>query len=273
MRRVNIIIIIVVIVAGAALFSVMGPGAQGIQSTFLGFISPFMKTATAVHDQVKSVSTGLNTKEELEEANSKLETENKALRATNQILRDIEAENNKLRNALEYRQRSVFKLLPARVISRDSSTWWSTVIINRGFEDGVETDQPILTDVGLVGKTTTVSKNTSIVLLATDETCKVAAKIEGTNEKGILSGERVTESNGPGEMQLNFLSKAANLQPGQNVYTEGVSKGNATGVFPSGILIGKVKSFKIRPQDGQALVEPAVDLSSVEDVFVVVGAK
>ena len=43
--------------------------------------------------------------------------------------------------------------------------------------------------------------------------------------------------------------------------------------FTSGILIGTIKEFRTRPLDGQALVEPAVDISQTEDVFVVVGAK
>jgi rod shape-determining protein MreC len=207
--------------------------------------------------------------DELEADNRKLAEVNRALLTTNNLLREIEGENNRLRLALEYRERSVFRLLAARVISRDASTWWNTIKINRGFEDGVETDQPVLTDVGLVGKTTTVSKNESIVVLITDETCRVAAKIEGTPEQGILSGMRVQESGTPGELQLNFLTKNAAVEAGQKVYTAGISNG----VFPSGILIGKVKEFRTRPLDGQALVEPAIDISQTDDVFVVVGAK
>ena len=119
----------------------------------------------------------------------------------------------------------------------------------------------------MVGKTTTVAKNESIVLLISDESCKVASKVEGSNERGILSGRRIGEGEVPTEMQLNFLSKKANLQPGQKVYTEGVTR-EFYRVFPSGIFLGSVKSFQARPLDGQAIVEPAVDLSTVEDVFV-----
>jgi cell shape-determining protein MreC len=45
------------------------------------------------------------------------------------------------------------------------------------------------------------------------------------------------------------------------------------GVFPSGLLIGTVKSFHARELDGQAQLTPAVDMSHLEDVFVVIGRK
>ncbi len=269
MKKLNIALLLAVI--GLAVYlSVLSPAdMQMMQGKFLSVLAPFLRTGSAVQEQLGSMGQGLKTIDELESENRKLNEANRELLTTNNLLREIEGENNRLRLALEYRERSVFRLLPARIISRDASTWWNTVKINRGFEDGVETDQPVLTEVGLIGKTTTVTKNESIVILITDETCRVAAKVEGTREQGILSGMRIQESGAMGELQLNFLTKNAAIEAGQKVYTAGVS----SGVFPSGILIGKVKEFRIRPLDGQALVEPAVDISQTEDVFVVVGAK
>ena len=79
---------------------------------------------------------------------SSLRVENRSLKATNQALRDVEHEVNRLRHALNYRERSVFKLVPAEIVTRDSSTWWRTVTINRGKEDGIESDMPVVTDEG-----------------------------------------------------------------------------------------------------------------------------
>ena len=270
MNRLNGIIIIVIIAVALVISSLGSRTMQNLQAGFLGWIGPFLKTGSAVQEQLGSMGKGLQTLDQLEEENVRLKTENKELSTTNKILRDIEAQNNNLRSALEYKQRSVFRLVPAQVISRDASTWWNTIKINRGFEDGLDVgDQTVLTDAGLVGKTITVGKNISTVLLITDETCKVAAKVEGSLEKGILSGRRIQEAGEAGEMQLDFLTKTADLQPDQKVYSAGVPGG----VFPSGLLLGTVSSFKARALDGQALVTPSVDLSSVEDVFVVVGAK
>jgi rod shape-determining protein MreC len=168
---------------------------------------------------------------------------------------------------LAYRERSIFKLVPAEIITRDASTWWRTVTINRGKQDGVESDMPVVTDEGLVGKTTTVSDNIAVVLLVSDENCRVAANVEGTREQGIVSGERVVRTQAP-MLELNFLSKQANLQPGQKAYTSGVG-----GVFPSGLMIGSVAEYKVRELDGHARLTPAVDIAKLEDVFVVTGRK
>jgi len=187
--------LVVAVLAVAIYFSTISPGAmQSMQSTFMSFLSPFLRTGSAVQENLGSVGRRLQTLDELEVENKKLSVENRELRAENKLLNELEAENERLRMALDFRERSSFNLMPAQIISRDSSTWWNTIRINRGFEDGVEADMPVVTDLGVVGKTTTVSKNEAIVVLITDETCRIAAKIEGTREQGIITGLRIQEN-------------------------------------------------------------------------------
>jgi rod shape-determining protein MreC len=267
MSRTNIIALLIF---GAILGYFLSFGAEStrkFQAAVYQLIAPFLRSGSGLQKQITSVRSGLKTLEELEKENTGLKVENRELRATNQGLRDVEREVNRLRHALNYRERSVFKLVPAVVVTRDSSTWWHTMTVNRGKEDGIETDMAVVTDEGLVGKTTTVASNISIVLLVSDENCRVAATVEGTREQGIVSGERVTTGITP-SLYLNFLSKQADLKPGQKVYTSGMG-----GVFPSGLPIGMVKSFRVRELDGQAQLTPAMDLSHLEDVFIVTGRK
>jgi rod shape-determining protein MreC len=262
--------IIALLIFGAILgyFLSFGPDTtRKLQAGIYQLLSPFLNSGSGLQKQITSVRSGLRSLEDLEKDNTSLRVENRQLKATNQALRDVEHEVNRLRHALNYRERSVFKLVPAEVIARDSSTWWRTVTINRGKEDKIETDMPVVTDEGLVGKTTTVGSNISVVLLISDENCKVATTVEGTREQGIVSGERVAGGLTP-LLNLNFLSKQADLKPGQKAFTSGVG-----GVFPSGIPIGVVKTFRVRELDGQAQLTPAVDMTHLEDVFVVTGRK
>jgi len=258
------------IIALAVLAAILGyfltfgtEGTRKMQAGFYKVISPFL----GLKKQFSTVSTSLKTLEELEKDNGSLQVENRSLKATNQALRDVEHEVNRLRQALNYRERALFRLVPAEVVARDSSTWWRTITINRGKNDKIEPDQAVVTDEGVVGKTATVGDNVTIVLLISDENCKVACTVEGSREQGIASGERVSGSVMP-MLDLNFLSKQANLPNGAKVYTSGVG-----GVFPSGLLVGTVQSFRIRELDSQARITTAVDLTHLEDVFVVTGHK
>ena len=262
------IVALLILAAMLAYFVSLGPDStRKLQASFYQLISPFLTTGSGLEKQITSMRAGLKTLDEMERDNNALRVENRSLKATNQALREVEREVNRLRIALNYRQRSVFKLVPAEIVTRDASTWWRTVTINRGKQDGIEGDMAVVTEEGLIGKTTTVSESIAIVLLVSDENCKVAATVEGTREQGIVSGERVVGALAP-LLDLNFLSKQANLQPGQKAYTSGVG-----GVFPSGLLIGTVKEYKVRELDGQARLTPAVDFSRLEDVFVVTGRK
>ncbi|MDB6149611.1 MAG: Cell shape-determining protein MreC [Chthoniobacter sp.] len=262
-RRVAIISIVVFMVLVGLVLSLSPHNMRRVQAGFLGIISPFLKTGSTMEKKYRDFREGLRTLEQLEEQNKRLTVANKELSATNQTLRGLEAENNRLRNALGYIPRALFNVVPARIIARDAATWYSTVTIDRGSAQGIKADMPVLTEEGLVGKTSIVSEHSSTVVLIADETCRVAAKIEGSREQGIVRGERTSSSSMP-QISLNFLSKQADLKPGQKVITSGVG-----GVFPGDVVIGAIREFKMRELDGYATIVPAVDLTTLEDVFVV----
>jgi len=267
MRRFTIFALIVFVLAVGGLFALGPSGTQRAQTSFLGVIAPFFEKGSDFERKITDIRKGLKTLQELEVENKQLAVSNKELQAINQTLRDLEVENNRLRVAMHYRERAAFQLVPARVIARDASSWWNTIKIDRGSADGVESDMPVLTESGLVGKTTTVAEHASTVVLISDENCKVACSIEGTREQVIVSGERTSSTSQP-TLCMRFLSKTANLQPGQKVYSSGVG-----GVYPAGVFIGAIKEFRVRELDGFATLLPAVDLTTLEDVFVVLGKK
>lgn len=267
MTRFTIFALVVFVLAVGGLFALGPSGTQRVQTSFLGMIAPFLEKGSDVEKKISAVRQGLKTLQELETENKQLAVRNKVLEAKDQALQGLEAENNRLRVAMHYRERAAFQLVPARVIARDASSWWNTVKIDRGSADGLESDMPVLTESGLVGKTTTVAEHAATVVLISDENCKVASSIEGTREQGIISGERASGSSQPA-LCMRFLSKTANLKPGQKVYSSGVG-----GVFPAGVSIGAIKEFRVRELDGYATLLPTVDLTTLEDVFVVLGKK
>ncbi len=180
---------------------------------------------------------------------------------------NLEGEVNRLNRALGFQEQSPFQLAPAEIISRDNATWWNTCTIDRGARDELATDMAVVTEAGLVGKLTGVSRDISRVLLISDESLRVSVEIEGTQEKGIISGTPVSSNYAP-DLRIRFLSKTANIKPGMRVVTAGRG-----GVFPSGVLVGVVKDFAVKELEGVATVTPAVDLADIKDVFVIRGGR
>jgi rod shape-determining protein MreC len=197
----------------------------------------------------------------------RVKLDNGRLRATNALLERLQTEVNRLIRELGFRASSPFTLIPAHIIARDNTTWWNTVTIDRGSENGLAEDMAIVTADGLVGKLTAVAKNSAVILLVTDEGLRVSVNIEGADQQGIVSG---TPSLGRGrpELRIRFLSKLADIKPGQKVVTAGTG-----GVFPSGVVLGTVKQFTVRELESVATVEPAVDLAGIKTSFVIAGTK
>ena len=87
--------IIALLIFGAILAYFLSFGADGtrkVQAGFYKVMSPFLSSGSGLKKQISSVSTGLQTLEELERENNALKVENRSLKATNQALRDIEHE-------------------------------------------------------------------------------------------------------------------------------------------------------------------------------------
>ena len=264
MKTLNVIALLLFLAATAAVLTLNTPATTAVQAKVMTVFSPFIPASATVQTQTtQAIAPEINPKE-LQRDNEKLRLEVQKLRIINQRREELLEENNKLRQLNGYKQRAPFKnLIAAHVIKRSAATWWNTIIIDKGSNDGIATDSPVVTDIGLVGKTGRVSPTFSEVVLLTDELCRVASMVEGTREKGILTGER-----GGGEMKpdlrLRFLSRNAAILPGSNVYSSGDG-----GVFPAKLLLGKVKRFENQEISGEAVVEAAVDFSVLEDVFVV----
>jgi len=201
---------------------------------------------------------------------SKLLKENEALRRENQMLQlqatqaeEIARENARLRQHLGWQPTTPWKLKLANVVLREPANWWRTVQIDLGGRDGVRTNLPVLTPEGLVGRISSVSLTRSQVVLLGDPNCKVAAWVENeARDTGML------ETGGPLDSSLlilDYISKDANIKPGQNVMTSGLG-----GIFVKGIPLGKIVDSR-QVDYGlyiEARVKLAANLGALEHVWV-----
>lgn len=213
--------------------------------------------------------------DQLRERVGRLETENARLKAEQMLLRRFQEENIRLREMVGFQQDSPYRLLACRVVRRDPSTWWSALIINRGYVDepSLALDQPVVSPRGLVGKIGEVGPYSSRVILLIDENCRISAEVEGSRARGISVGAS-TVNRGTSRCRLTYVPRESPFQVGERVFTSGLG-----GTFPPGLLIGTVIEAPALSGDRnfglfrEGLIEPAVDLSNLDELFVVTGAR
>ncbi len=186
-------------------------------------------------------------------------------------LDELLEENNQLRRALQYQEKSPLSLASARILSRKPSQWYNTVAIDKGGDEGIVVDAPVIVPIGeeaaLVGKVTEVlGPRSAVVLLLTDEMCQVSAKLENSQEQGILSGQRGALRSQP-NLKLRYLSKEAVADPGTKVFSSGAGE-----LFPADLYLGEVAGLSVGAIDAEAVVKPAVDFDRLVDVFVILPA-
>jgi rod shape-determining protein MreC len=157
----------------------------------------------------------------------------------------------------------------ARVIAHSPTVWYSTVQIDKGSNDGVRVNQPVLTAGGLAGKVVDTSGGTARVALITDSSSAVSAEVMPKGVAGIVKPEI-----GGKDLILDFIPKNSHLRRGQIVVTSGFRSGALESLFPRGIPIGKVGSVN---QDElevyqRVRVHPYADLRRMDFVQVVTKA-
>jgi rod shape-determining protein MreC len=92
----------------------------------------------------------------------------KKIEIDNQLLQEQANENKRLRELLSFKKKFEYKMLPAEIIGRDPSSWFKTILIDKGKDDGVVKEADVITPDGVVGKEIDVETTSSKVLLVTD---------------------------------------------------------------------------------------------------------
>ena len=160
-------------------------------------------------------------------------------------------------------QKPDFVLEPANLISRNSEDPYGSFVINRGSLNGIEINDPVITEAGLVGYVSEVNPSYSKVTTIMDANIKVGGIDKRTDDVGIISGELSLAEKGKTKM-VNIL-RSSGVASGDFIVTAG------GGVFPEGIIIGTVDSIHNEKVNTSlyAVVTPVVDFSELREVMVI----
>ena len=195
--------------------------------------------------------------------NQTLIDENRKLVNTILNLRELEQENIRLRNLLQFKENFKIQAVVARMIAKDVSTEFRVIRINRGRANGIEPNMAVINAEGVVGRILRVTDHTSDVVTLLDPLSAIDAYIMRSRARGIVEG--LTDA----LCQLKFALRVDDIQPGDLLLSSGLG-----GNFPKGIPVGTIikvtrKSFGITQK---VEVKPSVDFSKLEEVLVVTHA-
>jgi len=194
-----------------------------------------------------------------------LEDENRRLRKQNADLteqlnryREGSLEAMRLQKLLDLREGIPPRTVAARVIDRNRSSLFKTLLINKGTADGLRVGLAVLSDQGVVGRIIETSWHASRVLLLIDGNSNIDGLIQRSRAQGILQGA------GSAGCSLKYISRAEEVLAGDVVISSGLS-----GVLPKGLLLGVVTGAS-RKEGGlfqKIDVAPAVDFEKLEEVL------
>lgn len=178
---------------------------------------------------------------------------------------EVVAENKRLRELLDYSEQLPHKVVAARVIARDPHCWRDSIVIDKGTADGVQRNAAVLGFSGLIGRVTSASLNSSVVMLITDPQSSLSGRVQDSRSLLLVEGT----SRPDGLIRFSCLESGDRVQVGDRVVTSGLG-----GIFPPGLPVGEVvsveKDFYGIADTG--LIAPTTSLLDIESVLVVVEA-
>ena len=176
-------------------------------------------------------------------------------------VRELEIENDRLRQLADLRARADVPSVGARVIGWGTSDRFRVVRIDRGRAHGLEPGLGVIDARGVVGQVLHTSAGAADVLLMSDASSNLAARLQETSLRGIARGD------GRWSASLEFVNRQDSdaVLEGDLVVTSG---DNA--VFPAGIPVGRVNRVEVA-DTGQFLtvaLEPSSDLADLRELIV-----
>lgn len=164
-----------------------------------------------------------------------------------------------LTEKLYFKEKEPFPSITARVVGKDPSYWFQTIMVDRGENDGVLEGMVARTEKGVVGQVIQVSPNYSKILLANAPSSAIDAMVQKNRVRGILKGA------GKGGYILHYVLKNADVAVGDRIVTAGIG-----GIFPAGVPLGVVAAVrkKQRGMFQEIEVDPFVDFQRIETVFI-----
>jgi rod shape-determining protein MreC len=238
---------------------------QPLRDVARNLFVPFQIVMSRISQAVERSAGGLQDIQQLRQRIEWLQAEVNRLSVENVRLAEVEQENLRLRQLLNYtRNNPQYDYRTAAVVAQkigeNPSNLLFTIFIDVGVRDGVAPGMPVITDRGLVGRVIHAGPNVAEVLLLIDPSSAVNARVLNSRVTGVVHGSET------GELIMERIPQGEVISPGDILVTSGLG-----GTFPDKLIIGQVTEVLRRDADmfQTAHVRPTVDFGRLETVLVI----
>ncbi len=229
-------------------------------------IVPFQKGISQAGQWLTSRSDNIKRMQELTEENEELK--NTVFDLTLQIneLQQDKYELSELRQlyALDDRY-DTYEKIGARVIGKDAGNWFSSFLIDKGTNDGIDVNMNVIAGGGLVGLVTEVGPNWATVRSIIDDSSNVSSMVLSTSDVCVVSGDLELMNNGYIKFS-QLIDEADKVGQGDLIVTSYISD-----KFLPGLSVGYISHINkdANNMTKSGYITPSADFKHIETVLVI----
>ena len=220
-------------------------------------LAPLASLVNFIGDGVRNMGSNIRLNRSLIAENERLQRQIEELQQQNMQLFGAQADMQRLSAAVEYQRATGAPLKAADIVYIDHASWLQTAIVS--IEEGsVETDQPVVSTRGLVGRVVLAAGTYAKIQLITDRSASVGAMIQRSRRQGVIRG------GGAGNLELDYIPAQADVRVGDLVVTAGID-----GVYPRGVPVGTIAAVVAGTELFHRIrVAPLVDFGLLDQVYI-----
>lgn len=229
-------------------------------------IVPFEKGLTSVGTYALEKTKQLQELSYVLKENEQLKEQVNELTIENTLLQQEKYELTKLRELYELdAEYENYNKIGAHIISRDSSNWYSSFVIDKGSDDGIKVNCNVIAGSGLVGRVVEVGPNHAKVISIISDGINTSGMILASGDNLIVTGNLTTMAEGKIEYSQLIDSKNK-VTVGDKIVTSNISD-----QYLPGILIGYISSIATDSNNltKSGYVTPVVDFEHLNEVLVI----
>lgn len=240
-----------------------------IRKAAADFISPMQRGINRIGKAINNRIENFSDINALIEENAQLKDELNQLKYENKMIQQDNHEIETYRSLFELDQKYIrYPKVAARIIGRDSNSFYSTFTIDKGSSDGIMKDQNVLAGNGLVGIVTEVFEDSAKVRSIIDDSSNLSGMSLRSEDTCIVSGNLKSLVNG--YIDISMINLNAELEENAEIVTSHISD-----KYHQGILVGYAVDIKTDASNmaKEAKLIPAVDFEHLETVLIITELK